>query len=134
MSKPLTKKQEAFVNAYVGEACGNGTRAAIVAGYSENTAHAIAWENLRKPEIAEEIKKKEQDDPNIATGTERLRALTTIMRDKKNERTGDRLAAVGMLSKLSGDFIERSEVTIQEHTVHFEWVERPEEDESEGEE
>lgn len=53
--KKLGAKQRAFVREYVRD--WNGTQAAIRAGYSEKTAHAIAWENLRKPEIQEEIEK-----------------------------------------------------------------------------
>lgn len=51
----LTAKQKAFVSAYIIHK--NATRAAKEAGYSEKTAYAIGWENLRKPEILEEIEK-----------------------------------------------------------------------------
>ena len=51
----LTNKQRVFIAEYVIDF--NATRAAIAAGYSEHTAHATGWENLRKPEIAEEIEK-----------------------------------------------------------------------------
>lgn len=50
MAEGLTAKQQAFVSAYLD--CLNATEAARRAGYSEKTAHAIGWENLRKPEIA----------------------------------------------------------------------------------
>jgi hypothetical protein len=45
----LTPKQTAFVNEYLVDY--NGTQAAIRAGYSEDSAGAIATENLRKPLI-----------------------------------------------------------------------------------
>lgn len=51
----LTGKQRAFVSAYIVHK--NATRAAIEAGYSEKTAYSIGWENLRKPEISEEIER-----------------------------------------------------------------------------
>lgn len=51
----LTGKQRAFVSAYVIHK--NATKAAIEAGYSQKTAHSMGWENLRKPEIVEEIEK-----------------------------------------------------------------------------
>lgn len=55
MSEGLTIKQQAFVEAYL--VCGfNATEAARRAGYSDRTAHAIGWENLRKPEIAAAIR------------------------------------------------------------------------------
>jgi phage terminase small subunit len=54
VSEGLTTKQQAFVEAYL--VCGfNATEAARRAGYSDRTAHAIGWENLRKPEIAAAI-------------------------------------------------------------------------------
>lgn len=49
----LTAKQEAFCNEYLIDL--NATAAAKRAGYSEDTAYAIGWENLRKPEIASRI-------------------------------------------------------------------------------
>jgi phage terminase small subunit len=50
----LTRKQQKFIDEYF--ACGmNGTQAAIRAGYSVETARFIAYENLTKPHIREEI-------------------------------------------------------------------------------
>lgn len=46
----LTDKQRAFVAEYLVDF--NATQAAIRAGYSENSAAAIGYENLRKPDIA----------------------------------------------------------------------------------
>ncbi|MGF3026525.1 terminase small subunit [Methylobacterium aquaticum] len=46
----LTDKQRRFVEEYLVDL--NATQAAIRAGYSEDTAAAIGYENLRKPEIA----------------------------------------------------------------------------------
>lgn len=55
--RPLNKRQRAFVAAYIGEAAGNGTLAARLAGYHGNdaTLSAVAVENLRKPLIAAQI-------------------------------------------------------------------------------
>ena len=50
MTKPLTPKQEAFVQEYLIDL--NATQAAIRAGYSEKTATMIGYENLTKPYIA----------------------------------------------------------------------------------
>lgn len=49
----LTPKQQLFVAEYIKDL--NATQAAIRAGYSEDSAHSIGSENLRKPEIAEAI-------------------------------------------------------------------------------
>ena len=45
----MTDKQTRFVEEYLVDC--NATQAAVRAGYSPKTAHAIGWENLRKPEI-----------------------------------------------------------------------------------
>ena len=50
----LTEKQRIFCERYCTH--WNATKAAIEAGHSEKTAHAIGWENLRKPEIQDYIK------------------------------------------------------------------------------
>jgi phage terminase small subunit len=55
--KKLTPKQKAFAREYVKD--GNGTQAAIKAGYSKNAAQEIAYENLRKPQIKEVIEAKQ---------------------------------------------------------------------------
>lgn len=53
--RPLRPKQEAFVREYLVDL--NATQAAIRAGYSEKTAAAIGYENLRKPQIAKEVQR-----------------------------------------------------------------------------
>lgn len=54
----LTPKQKRFVSEYLVDL--NATAAAIRAGYSEKTARAIGAENLTKPNIAAEIKKRQR--------------------------------------------------------------------------
>lgn len=53
----LTEKQKRFVQEYFVDF--NATQAAIRAGYSEKSAEVIGYENLRKPQIAAEIKKQQ---------------------------------------------------------------------------
>lgn len=55
MADGLTAKQQAFVQEYLIDL--NATQAAIRAGYSSSSAGAIGDENLKKPEIKEEIDK-----------------------------------------------------------------------------
>jgi phage terminase small subunit len=99
----MTPKQQKFIKEYLSDF--NGTRAAIEAGYSPATAYSIAWENLRKPEIADEIAKHVD---SLAVGKwERLKILAEIARN--GERDSDRIKATELLAKLAGDFIERIE-------------------------
>lgn len=55
----LRDKQAAFVEHYL--ICFNASEAARRAGYSDKTAGAIGWENLKKPEIAEVISRRLQE-------------------------------------------------------------------------
>jgi phage terminase small subunit len=58
--KPLTNKQQKFVQEYVKS--WNATKAAILAGYSEKTAYSIGIENLKKLESEIEKAKKKLSD------------------------------------------------------------------------
>ena len=55
----LTPKLKAFIREYKANG-GNGTQAAIKAGYPEGTARVIASQNLTKLSVKEEIMKQEQ--------------------------------------------------------------------------
>lgn len=55
----LTAKQARFVEEYLVDL--NATQAAIRAGYSENAASEIGYENLRKPQIQDAIAKRRQE-------------------------------------------------------------------------
>lgn len=50
----LNEKQKIFCQEYIIDF--NGTRAAIVAGYSKKTARSMASENLTKPDIQQHLK------------------------------------------------------------------------------
>jgi hypothetical protein len=63
----LTARQQAFVTAFVGEAAGNATRAARVAGYSEKMARVIGAENLTKPAIQTAIAERQAPAPAPAS-------------------------------------------------------------------
>lgn len=61
-NKRLSGKQKAFINAYLGEANFNATHAAKLAGYAGNgvTLATTGYQNIRNPQIAEEISKQLQ--------------------------------------------------------------------------
>lgn len=71
-TKDLTEKQKIFCREYIYD--WNATRAAKVAGYSEDTAYAIGAENLRKPQIQAYITEIQKDLEKIA-GISRLRIV-----------------------------------------------------------
>ena len=76
----MTERQKRFCDYYI--QTGNGTEAAIKAGYSEKTAKQIANENLTKPYLKNYIDEQLQklEDARIADTTEVLKYLTSVMR------------------------------------------------------
>lgn len=55
----LTDKQKKFIDEYLVDL--NATQAAVRAGYKEKTAYRTGADNLRKPQIQEEIQKRMQE-------------------------------------------------------------------------
>jgi len=106
MSKKLTVKQRKFVNAYDG----NASRAALAAGYSEKTAHQMGYENLKKPEIIEAIKKRLLGDTEklIMSREERQNFWTRVALGlEPGTDMKDRLKATELLGKSQADFIDK---------------------------
>lgn len=86
-SERLTLKQQAFVEHFTSkETFGNGTQAAIKAGYNGNyqTTASVANENLKKPEIQLAIQKRVK---GIMDANECLTELSDVARlkPKKND-------------------------------------------------
>ena len=73
----LTAKQRKFIEEYLIDL--NATQAAIRAGYSKKTAKQMGAENLSKPDIQEEIKKRTQSVTEKA-GLTQERVLLEIAR------------------------------------------------------
>lgn len=103
---PLTPKQKAFCDEYLING-GNGTQAAIKAGYSRNSAKEIATENLTKPAISAYIAERQAkvESDRIATLEEiqqfRSRVIRGEERDQFDIEVGmsDRLKAANDLEK-----------------------------------
>ena len=103
--------QRRFVEAYLGEANGNGTQAAKIAGYSGDT-HGLTvagHKNLRKANVRNAIDERTKDDGSIASREERQAFLTRVMRTEHGKMP-ERLKAVELLCKMHGDFIEKHKV------------------------
>lgn len=110
--KSLSERERCFVEAYMGQAAGNATKAAIAAGYSQKTAASIASRLLRKVKIKKAIKTRVKADPKAATREDRQRFWTNVMDGTgKFAKVGmkDRLKASELLGKSQGDFVEHHE-------------------------
>ena len=104
----MTNKQQLFVGEYLLDF--NATQAAIRAGYSEKTAEAIGFENLKKPKI----------EKAIADALKERRQRYDITEERVLEEIGvmafapmpdgfkpaDKLAALDKLCKYLGMFTE----------------------------
>ncbi|WP_110956218.1 terminase small subunit [Anaerosinus massiliensis] len=112
----MTVKQQAFADYYI--ELGNGTEAAIRAGYSKKTAKVIANENLNKPYLRQYIDERLQQiaDKRIAKGEEVLQYLTRVMRGEEKDQFDldatitDRTKAAELLGKRYALFIDKKEI------------------------
>lgn len=114
----LNKRQEAFCRYYV--ELGNGTQAAIKAGYSKKTAQYHASYLLTVTKIHDEIKRlqipiKKEEEKHIATAQEVMQFFTDMMQGKIKDQfgldatNGDRLKAAQEIAKRTVDIENRSQ-------------------------
>ena len=102
----MTTRQRRFVAEYIANG-GNGTQAAIAAGYSKRSAHDIASENLRKPEIAAALAKQELRVTTRAAVTAEMLAAKIWSWVVEGGR--DRVAAAALLARMYPEFSEKVE-------------------------
>ena len=118
MKDHLNFKQRRFVEAYAGEASGNATEAARIAGYrSPNTQGPRLLSNIAVQEALTVIS---ESDSLVATREERQRFWTHVMNSSEYD-IRDRLRASEILGKSQGDFIDRVEAETA-HTVIVEYI------------
>jgi hypothetical protein len=114
--KGLSIKQQKFIDAYLGPAAGNGSKAAQLAGYrgSPQTLKAIASENLTKPYIAREIEKCLR---TVMTGETVLEELSELARAVCSEpvRVTDKLKALDLMGKHHRLFNEPIAAVYEDH-------------------
>lgn len=106
----LTEKQLKFVAAYRG----NAGEAAKEAGYgkTEKSSADSGSRLLKHPEICRMIKERQEKEirPLIATRHDREKFLTDVFQDTKQSMK-DRLKALELLSKMSGDYTNKIELS-----------------------
>ena len=105
----MTYKQELFIQEYI--KTGKATASAIKAGYSKKTARAIGQENLTKPYIKKRIEELSQKvaNNNIMTAKERQEYLTKLI-NSDDVKVSDKLKALDILNKMTGEYIQKVEV------------------------
>lgn len=110
----LTPKQKAFVREYKKNG-GNGTQAAISAGYSEDSARAISCENLTKPYIQEALKQEEKklQEKYEYTIDDMVRELDDVkMKADAEQNRQAQIKAIELKGKAFGLFVDRVENNI----------------------
>ena len=124
----MTARQQRFADEYL--LCGNATKAAIQAGYSEKTAKQIGQRLLTNVDLRAYIDERlaEISNKKIADGKEVLEYLSSVMRGEHTEETlcldgdgtqrkiniavsaKDRLKAAELVGKRYGLFKENLDV------------------------
>jgi phage terminase small subunit len=122
MLDELSVKEQLFVNAYLGEALGNGTKSARIAGYQgdDSTLAVQAVKLLRKAKITGAI--QSELDKRKVTSENVLAELASIAFNKF-EKASDRnksLELLGKYLKLFSDNIMHSGEVNLNHAVTFE--------------
>ena len=105
----LTVKQERFAREYVKS--GNGTQAALKAGYSGNCPAEIAHENLRKPHVSEAVqtlRNRLAEKLDISRETLINNAAHMAEQAHASGEYGPAIAATTLIMKAQGYLIERS--------------------------
>lgn len=111
----LTPKQKAFVREYKKNG-GNGTQAAIKAGYSEKTARKIAAENVTKPVIREALEKEEKklQEKYEYTIDDMVRELDDVkMKADAEQNRQAQIKAIELKGKAFGLFVDKQETTVK---------------------
>ena len=128
MTDKLTEKQRRFVEAYLGEANGNATEAARLAGYSgtDDSLAVSASQLLRNTKVEAAIKERTDNDPLVLSRQQRLEYLTKLITNQEYEyttnkdgeiitrpaATRDKLKALDILNKMGGDYIENKNIKV----------------------
>jgi hypothetical protein len=100
----LKPKHAAFIRHFLGQASGNGTQAATLAGYSPKSAAQQAWTLLKNPKITEAIDAQQAALATTAGYTadrviSRLAAIADAPLDLAKLRPGDQVKALELLGK-----------------------------------
>ena len=110
----LRLKQRLFVEAYLGQAAGNGTEAARLAGYkgSQATLAQVGHENLRKPEISAAVERRVEK--SAMESDEVLSELSRVARmdPRIPGAAAPKVRALEILAKIHGLTSERLQISM----------------------
>ena len=105
----MTHRQELFIQEYI--KTGNATSSAIKAGYSKRTARSIGQRLLKNVDIKKKINELSQKIAcnSIMIAKERQEYLTKLI-NAADVKVSDKLKALDILNKMTGEYIQKVEV------------------------
>lgn len=100
----LTQKERRFVDAFLGSCNGNGSEAAIAAGYAPGSARVTASRLLTKANIkaAVDARNAKAEEKSIASADERDKILSGLARLTEPSDRAHIISAIKELNKCSG--------------------------------
>lgn len=103
----LSERERRFVDAYMGAAAGNATKAAELAGYRPSHARQQGSRLVTKAHIIAEMeaRRAKLEQPTIADAKERRELLSEHARSKDNPMAA--IKAMDVLNKMDGEYLER---------------------------
>ena len=106
----MNARQKKFAEYYA--QCGNTVQSAIKAGYSEAYANSTACKLLENARVSEYLKSlsEKASKERILTAIERQAMLSDIAK-KEYENQSDRIKAIDTLNKMTGEYIDRVELS-----------------------
>jgi phage terminase small subunit len=104
----LSERERRFVDAFMGEAAGNGALAARLAGYSAKGDRVAANRLLTKRNVKAAIDARTAADPKVLTRTERQQLWSGWV-NNPDVPWPCRVKASELLGKSQADFVERHE-------------------------
>lgn len=110
-TRPLTPQQERFVDEYM--VCLNGTKAALAAGYSKDTARTQASALIALPYIAIAIQQRfDERRLEYAGRAQKLMDTAYEIATSEKARDGDKLKAIEISAKFLGFGFDKVDHTI----------------------
>lgn len=116
----ITPKQQAFIQHYVSNG-GNGTKAAISAGYSQRSAAVTACELLKLPKVQKRLQPK-RDEEKERLGLDADWIVSRLMKEAGDPENSEaaRVRALELLGKVEGIFApEKKELNATVNTGDF---------------
>jgi phage terminase small subunit len=98
----LNLKQQRFIEHYL--ITGNATQAALDSGYSKHTAAKIGSENLQKPQIKDEIQRRQAETAKELSVTKEslIQDLIEIKNNTKKTNPSTALKAIEIINRMLG--------------------------------